>query len=144
MAHERLAHERIGTRTDREVEMPGKRRGSRVTKATGQPRRVTSTGMAVGLSGLAVVAMVGVSVLVARSVNPYTAGLMLGIGVATTASILYARRRLARRPRRAPGVSRTRDCRQARWSAPSKPFGAPHVPTAAQRRVRPCPGSRRI
>jgi hypothetical protein len=124
--------------------MPRQRRGSRVKRTEERRARVASNATVVGVTGLVMLAIITGSVVLSHYADIYAAGLVLGSGVATTAWVLNARaRRIARRPRRAPGVSRTRDCRQARWTGPAKPNGAPHLPTAAQRRVRPCPGSRR-
>jgi hypothetical protein len=96
--------------------------------------------------GLGVVAVIVASALAAALISAYFGGLVLGVGGVVTAWIANGvlRRQRRGRPVQSLGRSRTRDCQQARWAPPSKPTGAPHPPTPAQQRVRPCPGSRRF
>jgi hypothetical protein len=99
------------------------------------------------LFGLVLLA-VGLLILVAGVVDSVADGFVVGVvwglgGAAIAWGYVKISRQLRPPPRQhIPGRSNTRDCRQARWSPPNRPMGAPHPPTAAQRRVRPCPNDR--
>jgi hypothetical protein len=122
--------------------MPRRRPRARAGWTRRRPRTVESTFTVVGVIGLALVTVVAVSALVAAFIDTYLAGGVLGAGVIGSAWAVssHSRRRTVRR--RVPGRSNTLDCRQARWSRPVATVGKPHPPTAAQRRVRACRGSR--
>lgn len=97
-----------------------------------------------GMIGLAVTAVVAASALLAALASTYLAGLVLGAGLVGIAWIVSrSRRRLAARRLGSPGRSRTLDCRRARWDRPVGFRGEPHPPAPEDRRIRPCPGSRR-
>jgi len=97
-----------------------------------------------GMIGLAVTAVVAASAVLAALAGTYLAGLVLGAGMVGIAWIVSrSRRQAAVRRLGSPGRSRTLDCRRSRWDRPVAFRGEPHPPAPADRRVRPCPGSRR-
>ncbi|MDQ1418096.1 MAG: hypothetical protein QOJ52_58 [Acidimicrobiaceae bacterium] len=118
---------------------------TRVTRIGRRPRSTASLAAAAtvgGLTGLALVALVAASVVLAAFASAYLAGLVLGAGLVVTGWVLTSTQRLGQRRTRVPGRSRTMDCRQSRWGPRPTTTGQPHPPTEAQRRVRPCPGTR--
>jgi hypothetical protein len=103
---------------------------------------MASTASLVATAGLGLVAVVATAGVIA-GFNVFVAGLVLGAGLIIAAWATFAVwRRQGHRPAPSLGRSRTRDCRQARWAPRRRVVGAPHPPSEAQRRVRPCPGSR--
>jgi hypothetical protein len=137
-----------GMDTDMEVKMPRTRLRSTLTRVTriGRGPQTTAslatTAIVAGLTGLALVALVAASVVLAAFASPLLAGVVLGAGLVVTAWVLTSTQRRDQRRSRIAGRSRTMDCRQSRWAPRATAMGQPHPPTEAQRRVRPCPGSR--
>ena len=130
---------------DKEVKMPAGRLRSQATRVRTRPQTVASTAMLVGLTGLVVVAVVGASAALALLASPYVAGVVLGAGLLGVVWALSNTSHRRAQPRgRVPGRSKTMDCRRARWAPRSTAVGQPHPPTEAQRRVRPCRGSRHL
>jgi hypothetical protein len=123
--------------------MLGRRRGSKGARRA-RPQLGASTALLVGLMGLVVVAVTIISAAVAAVAGTYLGGLALGCGLVGTAWVSSTTwKRFRKEPAKFPGRSRTQDCRQARWAGASDPFASPRPPTHDQRRIRPCPGSRR-
>jgi hypothetical protein len=122
--------------------MPKGRPSSRATSIRRRPN-VAAIATLTGLTLLGLTAMVGISAAVAAFTDRYVGGLLLGAGLVAAAWAASAwLQRHRRRPAPSPGRSRTLDCRDARWSPRQSAMGTPHPPTEAQRRVRPCPGTR--
>ncbi|MGH9125900.1 MAG: hypothetical protein ACRDZ8_14410 [Acidimicrobiales bacterium] len=91
----------------------------------------------------ALIVVVTASALVSTLVSRYVSGMVLGFGLVGLAwGVLTVYQRLNKCDPRPTGRSLTRDCHQAVRQGPALPFQAPRPPTPAQRRVRPCPGSR--
>ncbi len=125
--------------------MPRSRHSSRIVRTRRRRRSLASTARLAGLIGLGLVAVIAASALVVALTSAYFGGLVLGVGIVISAwAASVASRRQSRGPVQSLGRSRTRDCQQARWAPRSPGAGAPHPPTPAQQRARPCPGSRRI
>jgi len=91
----------------------------------------------------ALIVMFAASALVATYVSSYVSGVVIGVSLIGLAWLVVAvYHRLNKCGPRPTGRSLTQDCHQAKRQGPSLPFQAPRPPTPAQRRVRPCPGSR--
>jgi hypothetical protein len=107
-------------------------------------RSLASWAMVAGITGLSLTALVSASAAVAAFVDTFLAGIVLGAGLMVTGwAVFRSRGRLVERRRGTPARIRTLDCHRSRWDRPMPIQGAPHPPAPADRRVRPCPGSRR-
>jgi hypothetical protein len=105
---------------------------------------LASWAMVAGITGLALTALVAAAAAVATFVDNFLAGIVLGAGLVVTGwTVSRSRRRLVERRQGSPGRIRTSDCHRSRWDRPVIFDGAPRPPAPADRRVRPCPGSRR-
>jgi hypothetical protein len=96
-----------------------------------------------GLAGLALIGAVTLSALVATVLNTFAGGIVLGVGTVTVAWVMFNNGgRFQQHRSRIPGRSRTLDCRRRRWQPRVASGGYPHLPSPADRRVRPCRNSR--
>jgi hypothetical protein len=123
--------------------MPARRLRSGLIRMTRQRRTTASMATLAATTGLALTLVVAVSAGLAIFVTAYIGGVVLGVGLIGTAWLFSSSWQKPAKRGRALGRSRTQDCRQARWAKPTHAV-EPHPPTEAQRRVRPCPGSRRL
>jgi hypothetical protein len=123
--------------------VPRRRLRSRLIRTTRQRRTTASVATLAATTALALTLVIAVSAGIAIYVTAYLGGVVLGVGTIGMAWLFSSSWQAPAKRGRSLGRSRTQDCRQARWTRPVHSV-VPHPPTEAQRRVRPCPGSRRL
>lgn len=123
--------------------MPGIRSRFTAIRSARRQRSFAPRAMLVGITGLAVTGVIALSVIVATVASSFAGGLVLGAGAVITAwAVSRSTHRLSARREGIPGRSHTLDCRSSRWDRQVAFNGQPHPPAPADRRIRPCPGSR--